>query len=96
MKDSTLTIKDFPELKNAFTRGELNIDKSKERINENFKKGSISEEMFCEANDIVDSLEKGKRAELGEIKEFGGNKYQRTEKGWIAVTEEKAVISKLL
>ncbi|MBD8390376.1 hypothetical protein [Dysgonomonas sp. BGC7] len=96
MKDSTLTVKDFPNLKNAFKRGELIIDKTKERISENLKKGIISEEIFCEANDIIDSVEKGKRTQVGEIKKFEGNKYQKTEKGWTAVKEEKAVISKLL
>lgn len=51
-----------------------------EIIVSNFEKGIISEEVFQKGMEV---LEKGgKRATLGEIREFGGKKYQKTDKGW--------------
>ena len=38
--------------------------------------------------EIVDSIQKGKRAEIGEIREFGTKKYKKGENSWEAINEE--------
>ena len=40
-------------------------------------------------DETADVLEKGKRAQMGEIREWNGLKYQKTPNGWVLVKEEK-------
>ena len=40
-------------------------------------------------DETADVLEKGKRAQMGEIREWNGLKYQKTSNGWIPVKQQK-------
>lgn len=39
-------------------------------------------------DDTADILEKGKKADIGEIRDWGGHKYQKTASGWVLVRGE--------
>lgn len=81
--NKTLQLSDFPDFIQKGFKGEVEevtLDQVKDRISNNFEKGLISEELYCESMDL---LEKGgKRATVGEIREFGGRKYIKTGSGW--------------
>lgn len=50
----------------------------------NFEKGVISPDEFSKALDTLDVLEKGKKAQVGEIRvRAGGAKYKKTVHGWV-------------
>ncbi len=89
-KNDTPLLSDFPEFiqKGFINSEEPDIASIKEKIEENFKKNTISEELYCNSMEIVDSLEKGKRAEIGETREWSDKKYQKDIDGWHIVTSE--------
>lgn len=82
---NVLKLSDFSEKiqKGFIENEEINVNEVKRIINENFKKSLISEELFCDSMDIVDSFEKArKKAEIGEVRNFGGRDYVKTTNGW--------------
>ena len=91
----SLSLSDFPQnIQKSFRNQFLTFDKKgliESVLIENFEKGLIGEGLFFQAMDI---LEKGgKRANIGEIREWSDGKYQRTTTGWIPISGEK--ISKI-
>jgi len=81
-----LGILDFPEIiQKSFNNVEtLSIETISNQIIENFEKSLISEKLFLQS---MDTLEKGKRANIGEIREWKNGKFQRTTNGWKPVKE---------
>lgn len=49
--------------------------------------GLIDGQIFMQ--EVVVNLEKGKKAGFGEIREWGGGKYQKTTQGWVPVSKHK-------
>lgn len=84
MKTNTLTLLDFPEeIRKGFIDTDLSLNFIEDKIEENFQKGFISRDLYLDCCDI---LEKGgKRAVIGEIREFKDGKYQKTSSGWVPV-----------
>ena len=82
---NVLKLSDFSEkIQKGFVESEeINVNEVRRIINENFEKSLISEELFCDSMDIIDSFEKArKKAEIGEIRNFGGRDYVKTTNGW--------------
>lgn len=82
---NVLKLSDFSEkIQKGFVESEeINVNEVRRVINENFEKSLISEELFCDSMDIIDSFEKArKKAEIGEIRNFGGRDYVKTTNGW--------------
>ena len=75
---------DFPDIiaDKFFGESSLTSDRAEELIVEQFEKGKTTEEIFLNGINALDRLEKGKRGSLGEVRTWGGNKYQKTAEGW--------------
>jgi len=65
----------------------LSIDEAFNHIGDNFEKSLITEEEFSKAIDCLINIEKGKKANIGEIRTFSTKKYIKTDKGWRPYTE---------
>lgn len=57
----------------------------KEAEKDSLEKGEVSEE-----EPLEDFMEKGKAAQVGEIREWGGVRMQKTNEGWVPVKESKS------
>lgn len=73
-----------------------NPTQSLERIEKSYKAGNISEGEFIKATTIaIEILEKGKGAQIGEIREWSGKKYQKqSDKSWKPVKKDSKKVSK--
>lgn len=59
-----------------------------EQLQKGFSDNVISQDSFCKAMDDLELLEKGKRANIGEIREWSGKKYRKEANGkWLEVSE---------
>lgn len=89
--NNILGLSDFPDfIQKSFINNTPSLNEINSKIEENFKKGFISENLYCDAKDIVDFFEKGKRAHIGEIRTWGGKKYKKTTQGWKHYSEKSS------
>lgn len=88
----TLSKSDFPEIiSGKFSSARvLTPDQVEATIIDTFEKGQSTEEIFLNGMNVLDRLEKGKRANVGEIRTWGGKKYQKGANGWTPVKEGAA------
>lgn len=85
-KDNVVSLGDYSGgLSHSFTN--LTPEQIREQVTQNFEKSLISEDLFTFGMETCDFLEKGKRGTVGEIRTWGGNKYQKTAEGWVPVKE---------
>lgn len=55
---------------------------AEEILDNNLQKGLISESEFCLSFETLDIIKGGKRAQVGETREWKGTKYKKNLKGW--------------
>jgi hypothetical protein len=82
MKDNNVSVKDYTFLNGIESPNLLTPEIMEQMIVDNFEKGKITEELFLGGMNV---LEKGKRGQIGEIREWSGKKYQKTATGWAPV-----------
>jgi hypothetical protein len=84
-----LSKSDFPEIiSDKFSEARvLTPDQVEATIIDTFEKGQSTEEVFLKGMNVLDRLEKGKRANVGETRTWGGKKYQKGTNSWTPVKE---------
>lgn len=87
MKDNNISVRDYTHLNGIESPNLLTPEIMEKAIVENFEKGKITEELFLGGMNV---LEKGKRGQIGEIREWSGKRYQKTANGWTPVKEGAA------
>lgn len=84
MKSKILSLKDFPEeIQKGFINKPLSAETILKRIEKSFVNGELSVDLFeISVNTLEPLIKGGKRAQIGEIRTFGGRKYIKTVDGW--------------
>ena len=84
MKDNNISVRDYTHLNGIESPNLLTPETMEKTIVDNFEKGKITEELFLGGMNV---LEKGKRGQIGEIREWSGKRYQKGANGWTPVKE---------
>lgn len=66
---------------------ENQIGRKLDQLNEILIKGELTSDM-CDKLEQFDLVKGGKRAQVGEIREWSGKKYRKESQGWVPVKEE--------
>lgn len=84
MKSKILSLKDFPEeIQKGFINKPLSAETIFKRIEKSFINGELSVDLFeVSINTLEPLIKGGKRAQIGEIRTFGGRRYIKTVDGW--------------
>lgn len=79
-----ISLKDYEETNiSSVYKKDQNTELLKSKVTSAFKLGKINANESLQAFDDIEHLEKGKRAQIGETREWGGKKYQKqSDKSW--------------
>lgn len=83
MNNITLDLYKGSNISKGFEASKPSIEDLEKSLVSNFDSGNIDSELFCKAMDELD-LMKGKKALMGEEREWGGEKYKKTVDGWVS------------
>lgn len=66
-----------------------NIQKALTTLEIGYLSGEVDKQTIISARISAEDLEKGRKANIGEIRDWKGGKYRKTSDGWVAVSERK-------